>query len=305
MRHRREIMKREHAEQLNEAKLQFFINISHEIRTPMTLIINPLEKLLAEKKGGEVQKTYLMIYRNAQRILRLINQLMDIRKLDKGQMFMKFRETDMVGFIDDVMLTFGYMAQKKKIRFSFEHAMPQLKVWVDMNNFDKILMNIFSNAFKYTPEQGEITVTLSTGRDATHRDPLKEYFEITVTDSGIGLDREKIERIFERFYQIDNDVTKSNFGTGIGLHLSRSLVELHHGIILAENREDAPGSRFVIRIPLGSAHLRTDELEDVEAIITPHAMLVKPEKTDLEGAFEEEEDEESKKAAKAKIACAY
>ena len=303
MRHRREIMKREHAEQLNEAKLQFFINISHEIRTPMTLIINPLEKLLAEKKGGEVQKTYLMIYRNAQRILRLINQLMDIRKLDKGQMFMKFRETDMVGFIDDVMLTFDYMARKKKIHFSFEHAMPQLKVWVDMNNFDKILMNIFSNAFKYTPEQGEITVSLSTGRDATRRDPLKEYFEITVTDSGIGLDREKIERIFERFYQIDNDVTKSNFGTGIGLHLSRSLVELHHGIIFAENREDAPGSRFVIRIPLGSAHLRTDELEDVEALITPHAVLVKPEKTDLEEVFEEEEgeeDEESKKTGKAK-----
>ena len=303
MRHRREIMKREHAEQLNEAKLQFFINISHEIRTPMTLIINPLEKLLAEKKGGEVQKTYLMIYRNVQRILRLINQLMDIRKLDKGQMFMKFRETDMVGFIDDVMLTFDYMARKKKIHFSFEHAMPQLKVWVDMNNFDKILMNIFSNAFKYTPEQGEITVSLSTGRDATRRDPLKEYFEITVTDSGIGLDREKIERIFERFYQIDNDVTKSNFGTGIGLHLSRSLVELHHGIIFAENREDAPGSRFVIRIPLGSAHLRTDELEDVEALITPHAVLVKPEKTDLEEVFEEEEgeeDEEGKKTGKAK-----
>ena len=300
MRHRREIMKREHAEQLNEAKLQFFINISHEIRTPMTLIINPLEKLLAEKKGGEVQKTYLMIYRNAQRILRLINQLMDIRKLDKGQMFMKFRETDMVGFIDDVMLTFDYMARKKKIHFCFEHVMPQLKVWVDMNNFDKILMNIFSNAFKYTPEQGEITVTLSTGRDSTRRDPLKEYFEITVTDNGIGLDREKIERILERFYQIDNDVTKSNFGTGIGLHLSRSLVELHHGIILAENREDAPGSRFIIRIPLGSAHLRTDELEDVEAIITPHTVLVKPEKTDLEGAFEEEEDEESKKAGKSK-----
>lgn len=300
MRHRREIMKREHAEQLNEAKLQFFINISHEIRTPMTLIINPLEKLLAEKKGGEVQKTYLMIYRNAQRILRLINQLMDIRKLDKGQMFMKFRETDMVGFIDDVMLTFDYMARKKKIHFSFEHVMPQLKVWVDMNNFDKILMNIFSNAFKYTPEQGEITVILSTGRDSTRCDPLKEYFEITVTDNGIGLDREKIERIFERFYQIDNDVTKSNFGTGIGLHLSRSLVELHHGIILAENREDAPGSRFIIRMPLGSAHLRTDELEDVEAVITPHTVLVKPEKTDLEEAFEEEEDEESKKAGKSK-----
>ena len=302
MRHRREIMKREHAEQLNEAKLQFFINISHEIRTPMTLIINPLEKLLAEKKGGEVQKTYLMIYRNAQRILRLINQLMDIRKLDKGQMFMKFRETDMVGFIDDVMLTFDYMARKKKIHFTFGHVMPQLKVWVDLHNFDKILMNIFSNAFKYTPEYGEITVTLSTGRDVTRKDPLRDYFEITVTDSGIGLDREKIERIFERFYQIDNDVTKSNFGTGIGLHLSRSLVELHHGLIFAENREDAPGSRFIIRIPMGSDHLRTDELENVETAITPHAVLVKPEKPEFEETFEEEEEEdaEGRKAGKAK-----
>lgn len=299
MRHRREILSREHAEQLNEAKLQFFINISHEIRTPMTLIINPLEKLLAEKKGGEVQKTYLMIYRNAQRILRLINQLMDIRKLDKGQMFMKFRETDMVGFIDDVMLTFSYMAQKKKVHFVFEHAMPQLKVWVDMNNFDKILMNIFSNAFKYTPEQGEITVTLSTGRDATRKDPLKEYFEITVTDNGIGLDRNQIERIFERFYQIDNDVTKSNFGTGIGLHLSRSLVELHHGIIRAKNREDASGSCFIIRIPLGSDHLRTDELEDVRAVSVHPAVVLKPDFA--EEVFEEEDEvAETKKVSKAK-----
>lgn len=265
MRHRREIMKREHAEQLNEAKLQFFINISHEIRTPMTLIINPLEKLLAEKKDNELHKTYLMIYRNAQRILRLINQLMDIRKLDKGQMFMKFRETDIVGFIDDVMQTFEYLAHRKHIRFTFHHAMPQLKVWIDLNNFDKVLMNIFSNAFKYTPEEGEIQVSLTTGHDGSRRDALREYFEIVITDSGIGIDRNKIERIFERFYQIDNDVTKSNFGTGIGLHLSRSLVQLHHGIIFAENREEGPGSRFVIRIPLGSDHLRADELVTADA----------------------------------------
>ena len=106
---------------------------------------------MADKKDNELHKTYLMIYRNAQRILRLINQLMDIRKLDKGQMFMKFRETDMVGFIDDLMQTFEYMARKKNIRFTFEHEMPQLKVWIDLNNFDKVLMNIFSNAFKYTP----------------------------------------------------------------------------------------------------------------------------------------------------------
>ncbi len=266
-RQRNEIMQREHAQQLNEAKLQFFINISHEIRTPMTLIINPLEKLLAEQKekGGEPYRTYLMIYRNAQRILRLINQLMDIRKLDKGQMFMKFRETDMVGFIADVMQPFESLARRKKINFAFEHDKPQLKAWVDLNNFDKVLMNILSNAFKFTPEGGDILVSLSTGRDESCKDALRDYFEIIVTDSGIGIDKNKINRIFERFYQIDNDVTQSNFGTGIGLHLSRSLVELHHGVIKAENRTDASGSRFIIRLPLGSAHLRKDELENAAA----------------------------------------
>lgn len=299
MRHRREIMKREHAEQLNEAKLQFFINISHEIRTPMTLIINPLEKLLADKKDSELHKTYLMIYRNSQRILRLINQLMDIRKLDKGQMFLKFRETDMVGFIDDLMQTFEYMARKKNIHFTFEHMMPQLKVWIDLNNFDKVLMNILSNAFKYTPEEGEIQVSLATGHDMARKDALREYFEIAITDSGIGIDRNKIERIFERFYQIDNDVTKSNFGTGIGLHLSRSLVQLHHGEILAENREDAPGSRFIIRIPLGSAHLRTDELETVDAENVIYHTVDKPVLAKLEEELIEEE-EEPKTAIKAK-----
>lgn len=298
LRHRREILKREHAEQLNEAKLQFFINISHEIRTPMTLIINPLEKLLAEKKDNELHKTYLMIYRNAQRILRLINQLMDIRKLDKGQMYLKLRETDMVGFVDDVMQTFEYLAHKKNIRFIFEHEMSQLKVWIDLNNFDKVLMNILSNAFKYTPEEGEIQVSLTTGRDMSRKDALREYFELVIADSGIGLDRNKIERIFERFYQIDNDVTKSNFGTGIGLHLSRSLVELHHGIIFAENRADGPGSRFVIRLPLGSDHLRADELENAETGEIMSHSVSKPVLPQLEEELIEKEDES--KTGKAK-----
>lgn len=265
IRHKQEILRREHLEQINEAKLQFFINISHEIRTPMTLIISPLEKLIAEH--SDKQPTYLMIYRNAQRILRLINQLMDIRKLDKGQMHLKFRETDIVGFIDDLMQTFEYQAQKKDIRFTFKKQLPiedSLKVWIDLNNFDKVLMNVLSNAFKYTPKEGAITVSLTTGHQETVRGALKHYFEISVTDTGIGIDKDKIEQIFERFYQINNDVTQSNFGTGIGLHLSRSLVELHHGTINAENRPDGTGTRFTIRLPLGSDHLKADELENPE-----------------------------------------
>lgn len=273
--HRREAVEQEHLKQLNEAKLQFFINISHEIRTPLTLIVSPLEKLLAANPGGELQKTYLMIHRNAQRILRLINQLMDIRKLDKGQMHMHFRETDMVGFVADVVHTFDYTARQRGIRFGFSHEMERLDVWVDLNNFDKVLMNILSNAFKYTPAGGEIRVSLVTGTDAGREDALRDYFEIAVADTGIGIEEEKIARIFERFYQVDNDITRTIPGTGIGLHLSKSLVGLHHGTLTAENRTDVKGSIFRIRLPLGCAHLQAEEM-DATATDSGQAFLQGP-----------------------------
>ncbi len=295
-RHRQEIIRREHQEQINEAKLQFFINISHEIRTPMTLIISPLEKLLAEH--SDKQPTYLMIYRNAQRILRLINQLMDIRKLDKRQMHLKFRETDIIGFIADLMQTFEYQAQKKDIAFTFYNELKDkaemLKVWIDLNNFDKILLNVLSNAFKYTPEGGEITVSLTTGHNEGTRGPLKNYFEITVTDTGIGIDQDKIEQIFERFYQINNDVTHSNFGTGIGLHLAKSLVTLHHGTIRAENRDDGNGTRFIIRLPLESNHLEAEELEN------PGESIVKAPVTNILPLLAEEHPSEGTSRPKPK-----
>lgn len=167
------MVERKHTEEINEAKLQFFINISHEIRTPLTLIINPMEKLIANCDNPELNKTYLMIYRNSIRILRLINQLMDIRKIDKGQMSLKFRETDLVGFINDVVNTFGYLAQNKHITFTFHHNDERLKAWIDLNNFDKVLMNLLSNAFKYTPEGGSVDITLTVGEDAAAPAPLK------------------------------------------------------------------------------------------------------------------------------------
>lgn len=302
IRHRQEVMRQKHMEQINEAKLQFFINISHEIRTPMTLIISPLEKLLAEH--SEKQPVYLMIYRNAQRILRLINQLMDIRKLDKGQMHLKFRETDIVGFINDLMQTFNYQAQKKNITFTFEKELEgadSLKVWIDLNNFDKVLMNVLSNAFKYTHEGGNIEVLLKTGHNDAYRGALKDYFEIDITDNGIGIDKNKIEQIFERFYQIDNDMTQSNFGTGIGLHLSRSLVELHHGIIKAENREDGQGTRFIIRLPLGSNHLKAEELENPEEIGSEPTISQLPK----DSIYETEEENKTNEYRKPKAKTRY
>jgi Signal transduction histidine kinase len=260
IRYRQEIMRVEHAEQISEAKLQFFINISHEIRTPMTLIMSPLEKLIKENADPENQKVYQMMFRNSQRILRLINQLMDIRKIDKGQMTVKLRESDLVGFIDDLMQTFEYQANKRNIRFAFIHNDPQLNVWIDLNNFDKILVNLLSNAFKFTPDNGEITISLQRGVDENVSGPLREYCEIVVGDTGIGIETNKIEKIFERFYQIDNDQSKVNFGTGIGLHLAKSLIELLHGQLFARNKEVGQGSEFIIRLPLGGAHLTADEI---------------------------------------------
>ncbi|MDR0833613.1 MAG: response regulator [Candidatus Symbiothrix sp.] len=276
--HKNELLRLEHTEQINEAKLQFFINISHEIRTPMTLIMGPMEKLMKNNKDPEIHNTYVLIYRNAQRILRLINQLMDVRKIDKGQMQLKFRETDMVGFIQDIMQVFDYTAKKKNLDFEFVHDQPLLKVWVDLNNFDKVLFNVFSNAFKYTPEQGKITVELLTEQ---------ETFTIKISDTGIGIDLDKIDRIFERFYQIDSEITNSNFGTGVGLHLTRSLVGLMQGTIHAERRGEEPGSTFIIRMPLGNAHLRPDEMEIITNPQAPLATFAYSKKDDL---FEEEMD---------------
>jgi ligand-binding sensor domain-containing protein/signal transduction histidine kinase/DNA-binding response OmpR family regulator len=262
--YRHELLIKEHNQEINEAKLQFFINISHEIRTPMTLIINPLEKLLKTNSDEKTHQTYMIIYRNAQRILRLINQLMDVRKLDKGLVRLGCRETDIVGFINDLMNTFEYLAEQKNINFTFDTPFDDLKVWIDLNYFDKVMLNVLSNAFKFTHENGEILVKLTTG-NGDKRLETDEYFEIRTVDNGIGIDVNNIERIFERFYQIPQTTIDTKFGTGIGLHLARELVKLHHGIIYAEKRNDSEtGIQMVIRIPLGKEHLSPDELETPE-----------------------------------------
>jgi signal transduction histidine kinase/ligand-binding sensor domain-containing protein/DNA-binding response OmpR family regulator len=243
LKQRQELLEKQNAEKISEAKLQFFMNLSHELRTPITLITSPLEKLLLEH--GEHYDIYKLIYRNAQRMLNLVNQLLDIRKIDKGYMHMNFEETDIVSFIENVMTVFEYQAQKDEIRLSFIHSMPELKVWIDVNNFDKVLINILSNAFKYTFAKGEITISLEEIREGE-----EEMVQISVSDTGVGIDEGKTKLIFERFYQIDNFQTNAHLGTGIGLHLSKLLVEMHHGKIWAERRTDTEhGSRFIICIP--------------------------------------------------------
>ncbi len=256
---RKKIQEHIHAKQINEAKLQFFINIAHEIRTPMTLVISPLKKLMNANKDSENQKAYQTMYRNSERILLLINQLMDIRKIDKGQMALKFREVEMVEFIKDLYSIFDEQTQAREVELRFNHEMEQLKAWVDPKNFDKILLNVLANALKFTPEHGKIEIHLSTGKDPDATDELKEYFEIVISDNGIGIEEKELENIFDCFYQ--TRISQDNFseGTGIGLHLTRSIVQLHRGTIKAENNKDGQGCRFTIRLPLGNSHLLPEE----------------------------------------------
>lgn len=254
------ILRRIRNEKINEAKFQSFINISHEIRSPMTMIMSPLEKLLKEDLDKNTKYTLQTIHRNANRVLGLINQLLDVRKFDKGQMQIKCSETDMVEFVKEVFKVFEYQSEYRKINLTLKSDLEHFPVWIDRNNFDKIVINLLSNSFKYTPDSGEISVILSSGTDENMVGPLHRYAEIKILDTGIGLDSDKLDKIFDRFYQIDNDMTFASIGTGVGLNLCKILVSLHHGTISATNRLDAQGSCFTIRIPLGKEHLQKNEI---------------------------------------------
>lgn len=248
------LQEHKHAEELNEAKIKFFMNISHEIRTPMTLIVAPLMTLLKEDKDPRRTGAYITIKRNAERILHLINQMMDLRKIEKGMMKMRMRETDIIGFVEDICHMFEYQSKAKSIKFSFVHEDEHLPVWIDLANFDKVVVNLLSNAFKYTATGGEVAVTVS--HDSKN-------MVLAVRDNGEGIPKDKVDKIFERFYQSDTKTNERHLGTGIGLDLTNSLVLLHHGSITAKNNEEGGGATFTVTIPLGSAHLRDEEKMEI------------------------------------------
>ena len=239
-----------HAEQMGEAKLRFFMNISHEIRTPMTLIITPLMSLIKSDKDPHRQTIYGTMKRNSDRILSLINQLMDLRKIDKGMMQMRMSQTDLVGFVKDIHNLFESQAKAKQITFLFKHDTEKLPIWIDKRQFDKVIVNILSNAFKFTPNGGEIVLKI------THDE---HNASISISDDGEQIPEDKLEHIFKRFYQTSSSINDTHVGTGIGLDLTRSLVELHHGSIMARNLEK--GCEFVVTIPLGNSHLKEEEMQ--------------------------------------------
>lgn len=246
---RMERAQKEKQHEINQNKLQFFTNITHDLRSPLTLIISPVEKLLKSTSPNSTQYQQLsLIKKNADRLLKLIDQILEFRKTEQGTKKLEAGRHDLVALLNNLHHSWQEWAQKKKIRFSFLSRFDKFYLWVDVDTIEKILHNLLSNAFKFTPEYGNIDIVLDIDRET------KEA-RIEVRDNGSGIDEKEQPYIFNRFYQSPK---YSSNGTGIGLALVKRLVEIHHGRLSLDSQY-GKGSRFIIKIPLGKSYLSPEE----------------------------------------------
>ncbi|MBR4303241.1 MAG: response regulator [Bacteroidaceae bacterium] len=260
---------------VSEAKLQAFTNIAHEICTPMTMIISPLEELMAQDDlNVSTHKQLQQMHKSSTKILSLIHQLLDLRKYDEGQMNIHYKEVDFVNFIMGTFELYTQTAERREIDFTYIHTVEELPIYIDVDSLDKVMMNLLSNAFKYTSDGGSIEVKLDVGIDESKSGPLRNYAQVSISDNGIGMDIEDVTRVFDRFYRAQNTLTSMTLGMGIGLNFCRALIDLHRGEIWAENRTDTKGSVFTFRLPLGKAHIKEDDIDiDNESVRKELSMM--------------------------------
>ncbi len=253
---------------VNQLKLKFFTNVSHEFKTPLTLILNPLEKLLKNEtnKNTENYKTLSVINRNAQRLLHLINQLMDFRKLEQGKMKLSISKINVNDFLSNITCSFSSLAEQKNIALNYFPSEDIYEVWIDFQKIENVMYNLLSNAFKYTKERGEVWVKLSNPRNineiAGHSNPNYKLV-IEVGDTGCGISKENLAHIFERFYQIDPELPVNQpKGTGIGLSMAKDLIELHKGEIKVQS-ELNKGTIFYVQIPFKKESYQPELIKDL------------------------------------------
>ena len=231
--------------EIDEMKFRFFTNVSHEFRTPLTLIINPIEKLLKEAKTDEEKSVLSIIQRNANGLLELVNQLLDFRKLDVHKDTLNLAVGDVVTYIKDICYSFTDMANQKMISFSFSTSIQEFQMEFDPAKMKKIIYNLLSNAFKFTPKGGKIDVNMSL---IVQQDNEQKTLRIDISDTGTGIPEKDLNRIFDRFYRVENAENGHQTGTGVGLHIVSEYVKLHEGSINVES-QIGKGSVFTIQIP--------------------------------------------------------
>ena len=262
-------------EGFHQAKIRMFTNFSHELRTPLTLIIAPLQELVAMPEFPSMVKNKLgLIYSNAQRLLLLVNQLMDLRKNQEGKLKLRIIKSDMYSFLLEIYYAFNHLAAKKSIDFTFEKKTEALTAWFDKTLIEKVVFNLLSNAMKFTPDGGKVVFSLSqipaSALPAQYQPEWNklpsdtEFVRLSVADSGKGIPEDELKNIFAPFYQGEDD-NKENVGTGIGLSLTRSIVHLHRGIITV-TRNQPTGTVFNVYIPISSFAYEEDQLVKEEAV---------------------------------------
>lgn len=277
-------------EELNQSKLRFFTNISHEFRTPLTLIVSQLEMLMERNDIQPLVYGKLVgIHRNTLRMKRLITELLDFRKQEQGFEKFKYSKQDIYSFLDEIYLSFKEYARGKQIIFEYFNKDRSLDVWFDVVQLEKVIYNLLSNAFKYTPLGG--TVSLS----------VQEYENsvmILISDTGIGIAEENLNTIFDRFYQVDS--LDNQKGTGIGLALAKSIIEAHKGKIGARSRE-GKGTTFVVELPLGDSHISVSQKVETPDIDSYCISLLKMDDEKITEEIPEDENSDRTEEPSSKI----
>jgi signal transduction histidine kinase/ligand-binding sensor domain-containing protein/DNA-binding response OmpR family regulator len=253
---------REDAQRMHELdmmKIKFFTNVSHEFRTPLSLIMAPVDKILKHTEEPEQRKQLQMVNRNAKRLLNMVNQLLDFRKMEVQELKLHARNGDVIRFIKEMAYSFSDVAEKKSIGFVFDSEVESLEMNFDHDKIERIIFNLLSNAFKFTPEGGHVSVLLAMIGEL----PGEEFLEIKIIDTGIGIPVDKHDKIFERFFQNEVPGSMVNQGSGIGLSIAKEFVKLHNGEITVES-EPNQGSYFTILLPI-NIPAETSEQEQVSA----------------------------------------
>ncbi|MDR2147947.1 MAG: response regulator [Tannerella sp.] len=266
-------IEQENLEELHQTKIKLFTGFAHELRTPLTLIISPLEDILQHQYRLQpgLQNTLMLMRRNTERLLTTVNQLMDFRKKESGHLQIKAARGNLTKFVNEIVLAFSELARSRNIHLVFDGTILEKQLWYDRNLLEKVIFNLLSNAFKNTPDGGTVRVALHPVTCDMIRSAYPERFDckdntpyvlLEVEDNGTGIPETELEKIFEPFYQVYRKDTVSHlFGTGLGLNFSKGVIELHHGVIWADNKKNEKGAVFRIVLPAGKEHLSENELE--------------------------------------------
>ncbi|HLR38566.1 MAG TPA: two-component regulator propeller domain-containing protein [Chitinophagaceae bacterium] len=275
MEHQRNEARRIH--ELDMMKIRFFTNISHEFRTPLSLIIAPIERLIAQSKEEQQGKQLKLIRRNAKRLLHLVNQLLDFRKMEVQEIVLHPVRADIIQFIQEEVRSFTDLAEKKNIQFSIENSIGTLEADFDPGKLERILFNLLSNAFKFTHEEGKVTVYVEVCSDLNTDEGKGTFLQIRVQDNGIGIPYEKQKFIFKRFFQHEMPETVVNPGSGIGLAITHEFVRLHHGRISVKS-EPNHGSCFTVRLPVNIEVPVEKKQPDILSLNNESSLSGKPER---------------------------